>query len=310
VRVCISLCTRNRPKMLRQCIDSINSSLSGVNFSVFIVVVENYHEDCCRSALENYSDLDIYYYLETKMGIPFARNRGIEEALKIGFDWLIFIDDDEFVSEDWLCNLVSSANKHEAEVITGPRIRIYPDTTPVWMPRNPGQNPETGTLLDTTYTANTMAAARLFEADGLAMRFDTRLRYTGGSDNEFFRRFTRMGGKIVWVREARLFEEVPEARATLSWHAERYVRMANNGVIIARLHGGNGKAFSYALPRVVGQVARGLARGILGLVLFIPNRDAGLKKLANAWMNFSSAYGFLLGALNIRSTPYKKIQGH
>ncbi len=311
MRICISLCTKNRPRMLAQCLASLGPAIAAAAVDCCVVVVENSDRPDSQAVVTGFSGrLDITYVLEPEPGIPFARNRGIEAALKRGFDWLIFIDDDEFVAPDWLAVLVSAPARFDAEVFSGPRIRICPPETPAWFPRDLGETRlPTGTARRTAYTANTMAAARLFRADGLGLRFDGRFRLTGGSDNDLFRRFTRAGGKIVWIDEAIVSEEFPAARMTLRWNWDRHVRMTNNAVFMERYHLGDArgrwqasKAMAAMLPRTLGRLAYGLGR-----LAFDP--VGARRHLFMAAMKAAGIWGFLLGLAGHEVSPYRKIEG-
>lgn len=296
--------------MLAQCLDSLVPAIAAAGTETFVLVVENSDRPDSRSVIEGFADrLDIAHLMEPEPGIPFARNRGIEAALQRGFDWLVFIDDDEFVEADWLAVLAAAPARFDAEVFSGPRLRILPPGTPAWFPRDLGETrAPTGTPRTTAYTANTMAAARLFRADGLALRFDPRCR-TGGEDNDLFRRFTRAGGKIVWIDEAILSEEVPAARMTLRWNWDRHVRMTNNAVFMERYHAGDArgrwqglKAMAAMLPRTLGRLCYGLGR-------FAFDPLAGKRHLFMAAMKAAGLWGYLLGLAGREVNPYRQTEG-
>ena len=311
MKICISLCTRNRARMLAQCLDSLVPAVAAVDAEIFVIVVENSDRPDSQGAVEGFAGrLDIAYLLEPEPGIPFARNRGIEAALARGFDWLIFIDDDEFVGPDWLAVLVAAPARFEAEVFSGPRIRVCPPGTPTWFPRDLGETrAPTGTPRKTAYTANTMAAARLFRADGLALRFDPRFRLTGGVDNDLFRRFARGGGKIVWIDEAVLSEEFPASRMTLRWNWERHVRMTNNAVFMERYHLGDARGRWQGLKAMAAMLPRTLGRLVYGLGRFPFDRLAGKRHLFMAAMKVAGLWGYGLGLAGREVNPYRKTEG-
>lgn len=308
--ICITLCTRGRPRMLARCLESLPPAIARVSDPVFVVVVENDTEPRSRDVVAEFSDrLDIHYAREPEPGIPFARNRAVAEALKIGFDWLIFIDDDEWVAEDWLKALVAArATYPKAEVLTGPVLRDYPSNAPGWLPRSGQSGLATGTDLPSAATNNTVVAARLFRADGLAMRFEERMRYTGGSDTELFLRFTRQSGRIVWVDEAQVFEEYPENRSSLGWHIQRNIRRASGGVMIERMHGRS--RLRYVLPRIGHCLYLGLGRMGQGAGLMLLGRRRGRDQAMKGVLSLASAWGYLRGFFNLQSNPYRKVDGH
>lgn len=311
MKICISLCTRNRPKMLGQCLDSLVPALAAADSETFVIVVENSARPDCEAVVQRFAGrLDITYLMEPEPGIPFARNRGIEAALARGFDWLIFIDDDEFVQPDWLAVLAAAPARFAAEVFSGPRLRVCPPGTPAWFPRDLGETRlPTGTARQSAYTANTMAAARLFRADGLNLRFDPRFRMTGGSDTDLFRRFTRGGGKIIWIDEAVLSEEFPVARMTLRWNWDRHVRMTNNVVFMERYHLGNARGRWQAVKSMAGMLPMTFARLLAGLLRYPFDPVTARRHLFMAAMKCAGIWGFVLGLLGREVNPYRKTEG-
>jgi succinoglycan biosynthesis protein ExoM len=62
--------------------------------------------------------------------ISIARNACLENATG---DFLAFIDDDEDASEEWLVELLATANDTRADVVLGPVRSVYSETAPAWM---------------------------------------------------------------------------------------------------------------------------------------------------------------------------------
>ena len=89
----------------------------------------------------------------------------------------------------------------------------------------------------------------LVRADGLALRFDEAMRFTGGSDSDFFSRAVARGAIIRWVDEAVVKEIVPEERLSLRWNLERARRSGANKVYIDEQREGRGAATAAACLR-------------------------------------------------------------
>jgi succinoglycan biosynthesis protein ExoM len=153
-----------------------------------------------------------------------ARNACLEAAAS---DWLIFVDDDETVAEDWLDGHLSTAKEFEADAVFGPVHRIYSEQTPKWfrdadpMSRDWGWS-ETGRRIAHGRTGNTLI--RRATVERLGLRFDPAFGRTGGEDDDFFRRMHALGGVMVVTDRANAFEMVPEERATLRYVFQRFVR--------------------------------------------------------------------------------------
>ncbi|MEL7089871.1 MAG: glycosyltransferase, partial [Planctomycetota bacterium] len=311
MKIAISLCTKDRPQMLAACLASLVPAVMGRDgVEVVVVVVENDVAPHSREVAEGFAGrLAIHYVLETEPGIPFARNRGVEEGLALGCDWLIFIDDDEFVAEDWLDAYLGAIEAYDADAFTGPMIRIYPDSAPSWKvdPPNLGRIP-TGADERCADTSNAMVRADVIRPDGRAMRFDTSLRHTGGEDTEFFWRLTKAGGRIVWVEEAKLYEEVPESRLSLDWNLARAKRTASNAVRIIRMQDGGARAIRYALTSAAHSAALGGARIGAGLVYLPVDRARTRRYLWTGAISLSRVLGFLGGLFGLTYQPYRTIE--
>lgn len=186
----VAICTAKRPEMLTACIRSIQFQLIPEGWEVAIAIIENDHKDHNRQRVLDLADnsgLPLHYFHESYTGIPFARNRAVDEALKAQVDWLIFIDDDETANSEWLAALLNASSTMVADAFQGPVRYIYPQSSPHWLEQKPRRSFTTGTPMDVAATNNVMFNMRLCKAEpeGLALRFDTRMRYTGGSDTDF-----------------------------------------------------------------------------------------------------------------------------
>lgn len=134
IEVSVIVCTYNRDKYLGKTLDHLkNQSLNKDQYE--IVVVNNNSSDdtenICKKFLSDSPELNIKYLIETSQGLSYSRNRGIREAS--GF-LTAFIDDDAFVDQDFIKNILRFFEKHEdAVAIGGKIIPVYEGEEPVWM---------------------------------------------------------------------------------------------------------------------------------------------------------------------------------
>ncbi|MEJ2117431.1 MAG: glycosyltransferase [Alphaproteobacteria bacterium] len=230
--ICVTICTRERPKMLARCLSSVLPQLQASSLSASLVVVENGDQPSCRHTVlrmrERFPSVRIQYELEPELGIPFARNKAVETALSLKADWIVFIDDDEEAQADWFEKLTAAIEEWNADVFHGPVKLIYPENHPEWMRAKSFDGGARGAILETASTNNTLARARLFSDEGLGLRFDTHLRFTGGSDVELFRRAVKAGAVIRWVDDAFVTEHVSDQRLAAKWLLGRTCREAAN----------------------------------------------------------------------------------
>src|SRR5690606_18335736 len=218
--VCACVCTYGRPEMLGRCLASLaDQQVRGLR--VQFIIVDNNPEPKARLAVEDFAARCPYpavYEHEPEQGIPLARNRALEAALRLEADWIAFMDDDEIAAEDWLQQLHDAAQLHGADVVHGRVIRKLPSPMPFWAidedkPRGEGQ------AMPTCATNNVIFRTWLIRPGpgGAGLRFDETLRFTGGSDTDFFQSAQEAGARIVWSNLPVVTEEVPARRLTYRW---------------------------------------------------------------------------------------------
>ncbi len=78
MRLLVTICTRNRPKLLEVCLRSVTASTVPAGVECAIAVIENNHEITCAAQVERIAretGWNIFAVLEPELGLPFARNR-------------------------------------------------------------------------------------------------------------------------------------------------------------------------------------------------------------------------------------------
>ncbi|MEJ2242235.1 MAG: glycosyltransferase, partial [Candidatus Bathyarchaeota archaeon] len=113
--VSIVVCTRNRVKLLKRCIDSL-LSLDYPKSNFEIILVDNNSEDETKQFLfNNYPN--IKYVFENNIGIPYARNAGVNNA---NGSIIAFIDDDCVPEKNWLKELIKGFKSDKIIGVGGP----------------------------------------------------------------------------------------------------------------------------------------------------------------------------------------------
>ena len=103
----------------------------------------------------------------------------------------------------------------DCEVLTGPVRYMYPDTIPVWLNKQVMRqgrdmnNRPRGAIQKMTGTGNSMLQAGWYARHHEKLQFDSRFRFSGGSDTDFFHTLKDLGGCIKWVDDAIVRETVP-----------------------------------------------------------------------------------------------------
>jgi glycosyltransferase involved in cell wall biosynthesis len=170
---------------------------------------------------------------ELQTGIPFARNRLIEEVRHEDFDFLLTIDDDEYPSTGWLDAMIAKAQTSQADIVGGPVCPVF--SSPVEWPvtaadyTKPGGRLRRGNAIVES-TANILFTRRLidqWQQDWFRAEFSK----TGGSDTEFLRRTAAAGHRHAIAEPALVYEDIPCHRAKPEWLVRRSHR---NGRVLAR----------------------------------------------------------------------------
>lgn len=242
LNITVCIITYRRPRGLQRLLDALDRQVVSVHhpFRLSIVIVDN---DPARSASDvvekfrSHSRRDVVYVHEPRPGIPIARNAALD-AVPATEDFVCFIDDDEWPSPEWASAFSKAARTLEADCFYGPVAPSYPTPRPTWFV-NSGVFSQwryaNGQKLDFAASNNVMISTRFIREHRL--RFDERMRFTGGSDYLFFRQGVERGLIIRWVDSALVHEEIPPSRMTWSWILKRHYRIGNTFAVAERILG-------------------------------------------------------------------------
>jgi succinoglycan biosynthesis protein ExoM len=312
-RILIAVCTCQREAQLAICLNSIVRQALPLDWTVELLVVEN---GAAGNALSIVNEarktaaFEILYEQEALLGIPFARNRALEIANSRDCDWMIFIDDDEIADDDWLLNYAGALKNYPADVIHGKVIYQFPasDNWAHLLERNASNDKRIdGKVVHSAATNNVMFSARLFASNQMALSFDTALRFSGGSDTEFFNRARRAGAKIVYSAKPVVYETVPMERCTLKRLMQRDARVTAAAVYIDALHYGKSRAVLKHAKRGVQNFIQGCGYFVVSMGCCLLDRVEVRKNFLKSCLRFSRCYGRILGMSGRLLSPYKTI---
>lgn len=301
--VTVAVITHRRPQSLARLLASLAAQELGPDGPrVQVVVVDN---DATQGAREVVAEAaargpwPVRYVMEPEPGIPFARQRSVDESA--GSDAVVFVDDDEWCPPHWLRTLVGTWRAGGADVVTGPVHGVLPPGAPAWnhhadVHSSRGRHP-TGRRLDKAYTNNTLVSSAVL--DRVTPAFDPAFRYTGSSDLHFFLRVHRAGFVIVWCEEAEVSEHVDASRTTLRWLVRRAFRSGAGDTVSRRLIHPGPRSVVLALVLATGRVGSGLLLGLRGVLLRRPaDRVKGLRRVC-------SGAGTAAGLVGLRYEEYR-----
>lgn len=311
VRVLVTICTRNRPVLLDQCLASVCASEPAEGATFEIAVIENNDRLTCEEIAARHeaaSAIKIHCVLEPELGLPFARNRCGTHAAENGFDWLLYIDDDEVARPDWFRTMMTAMREFDADVFYGRVVAVYPEGTPAYLRERDINKRPRATRVYKAEGHNTLVRTAIFAGDGDNMRFDTSMRFTGGSDTDFFSRVAAKGRVILWIGEAVVEELIPATRMTLAWQLNRTFRVAINLSVLKAKQEGKAAAAFFSLVKGTGRLLGGLALLLPGMLAALAGEKGkrwGFKALKQIASGLGS-YAYLFG---VRPQPYRKVDG-
>lgn len=129
VEISLIVCTRNRSRALRACLESLREMDSPEAWE--LVVVDNGSEDSTRQVIEEFAakvSFPVRYVFEPRRGLSRARNRGIAAA---SGDVIAFTDDDCFPARDYLTAVTHTFADDGVDFFGGRVLLHDPDDFPV-----------------------------------------------------------------------------------------------------------------------------------------------------------------------------------
>jgi GT2 family glycosyltransferase len=174
---------------------------------VEVVVIDNGSSDNTREVVESFANrlAKIRWIYEPKAGLPFARNRVVQESQG---DWIAFFDDDQLAASDWLTQLFDTAQSEGVACVGGARSLLIEaqlnEPLPAYSRSLLGEidlphrhDYHAGHL---PCTGNVLLKKSVFEQAGL---FDNTV-LDGGEDTDFFNRVLHSGIRCVYNPHAKV----------------------------------------------------------------------------------------------------------
>lgn len=302
----IGMITFRRPKGLRRALEGVAAlTFETAPPPITVIVVDNDRDGPMAGLIEEMRPsfpFPINYVVHPEAGIPFARNRVVEET-KGADGVLLFIDDDEYPEPDWADRLLERYRATGAEAVLGPVISEFEAPPPGWVLQGAffaKRHFADGAEVPFANTANILIDLKVFNAYGL--RFDPRLRYTGGEDTHLGMLIHKKGGRMIWASKARVYEIVPSSRVSSKWLISRKFREGNTYVLAEKLAGSSAR-------RQASLLVAGLARVAGGVVLSVLALPLGKAKRVRAFSRAARGMGMLYAFAGRRYDEYKTIHG-
>lgn len=308
--IAVAVLTYKRTDLLEKFLSEFAVMERPDNSQVSLIVIDNDAEGSAEALVSGWRDRigDVHYCIETRRGIPVARNRALDEALRLGADALCFIDDDEYPDTDWLVHLVGRWRETGAHLIGGPvEVAEAPESASAWQrfvnaslaARMKRKNRTTAARAltggrYTVVTNNWLCDLDWQRRSGVS--FDETMLDTGGSDTAFFHDARAAGAGTDWSPLAVVFETMMPERLSLYYQFVRGASQSNNHFRMKRK--------TITLPLVIGTFFIAVLRFVLAAILMVvPIFGVASPVIATRSLGWS--VGRVRALLGDRSTLYR-----
>lgn len=132
MRASVVICTHNRAKDTVEAVHSVLAQ-EDQDIEFEVLVIDNNSKDNTRELFQNADwPNHVRYIFESKLGLSYARNRGIREAQG---EFIMFLDDDALASSSWIREVIHVFERDERIGCVGGRIDpIWEGGKPEWIP--------------------------------------------------------------------------------------------------------------------------------------------------------------------------------
>jgi len=302
-KTAVCIITYKREKDLLLCINSIIKQKCKFKFDV--IIVDNDNKSKLKKNIDELNDLNeinINYYIESKKGIPNARNKCIE-IVQDKYKYLVFIDDDEMpYKENWLELMIESIEKFKCDVVSGPVLSNYKSKKNSFLNKkvffNRRKRHKTGTKLKNCATNNMIANVKIFK--NYQRPFNENFSKIGGSDSHFFRNAHKDGIISKWNNEAPVIENIPENRTGLYWILKRMLRVGVSMAYSHYLDKRYYKIFKKFIHAIISICINVIILPFIAIIELLRMNGVFIKQLNR----ICKSLGYILGVFNIHISDY------
>lgn len=248
--ISIIVCTYNRSEILKQTLNALQKQVFRDRFE--ILVIDNNSTDQTKEMVAEFSSQSrwlVHYIFESKQGLSYARNRGIQESKS---ELLAFIDDDTVPDPNWVQSIRNGFDRYQADCVGGPVFPIWPSEAPLRAIFNDGISGPFG-LLDRgkkviktrQYISNFLLGGNIafrrsvFDEVGL-FRTDlgrTATNLSGGEDSNMIQRALKAEKLAVYLPKALVRHQISPERMEPPYWRKWHFDMGRSTAKISKFHG-------------------------------------------------------------------------
>ena len=235
----LSICipTYNRNDSLERCIKSINNIINKNKININIIISDNSNNGNLfkiKKKLIKISKYKIIFISEKKRGIVNSRNMCLRKLKSINPNYISFFDDDCVIDKYWIKNAFKIIKLHKADVATGPQIYHGKSDNKIFNYSEIFEkqyNKNKTHLVKWAASNNVIVDYNIIKKHKLI--FNKKLNKFGvGEDQLFFSNITKLGYKIFWNKNIKVYEKIHKHRQTFKWLIERSYRLGVLGHFI------------------------------------------------------------------------------
>ena len=304
-KVALCVITFRRPQGLATLLDCYRRlRLPDGDVEIVVVVVDNDETGPAAAVVDEHRGslpFPVVFGVESRRGIPYARNRAVQLARAAGADFVAFIDDDELPDPGWLVELLRVQAETGADVVTGPVDPSFEVQPPSWVVKGgffDRPRFRDGEEIEWATTSSVLVSMPVFGGDH---PFDETRPLEGGSDTRLFWEARQHGFRIFWADHARVVETIPATRLSKEWVLRREFRRGTTmGLCTRDLEPFRRKVRRFATAGF--RIAEGTGMFLVGLVRGPVARLRGVHRIR-------LGVGIWAGLLGVRYREYTVVHG-
>ena len=192
--ISVVICTYNRLELARQAIASVLAQDFPPS-AYELIIVDNASTDSTSRMAKEFCGRypNVRYFLETSLGLAYARNRGWQVAQG---EYVAYIDDDCKVPPAWLSAASRVIEQTRPAAFGGPYYAFYQSPKPAWFKDEYGSHVQSNTL-------RPLQAGEYLDGGNMFLRLDV-LRSLGGFNPDYGMK----GRKIGYGEETELIDRL------------------------------------------------------------------------------------------------------
>jgi len=209
--------------MLKQLLFSIfenKMDMSLIN-EMDIIIVDNDIEKSAETIINGINEdtgrnRKLLYYNYPVKGLSNVRNELLNQAFLLNPDFIVFVDDDEYVTPNWVNELLVTMTTSDADAVRGPVVAKLDENVSKYISYffRREEHPDKSQIYKLATGNLILRRKSLLKFN---VWFDNRFNSTGSEDSFFGIQLMKKGAKIFWASNAIVYETIPEKRATLRW---------------------------------------------------------------------------------------------